>query len=365
MRLPMLSLVASILSVLASASTGGALAQTMDDPAINPWQGEWMSADANGNWALSIKECNAAGRCAVDAFQLDRAGMLSCLMHGVSYGSADATERAVSLGGGAISLRRDGNSLVMSNGNSGRCEPVGPSEERTYRLRSKNNYIRIPKTLSERCYSEFSPAIDVFCTDRGLEELFEAANKIPLMPADYPWFWDSRIIGRCETADDIKRCLDEGYQAKFELLQKTSELYATAGDRSRAKVLNDLFAGVYKYREQGVDRVENMLEFVPVADFAAYIKVHLAECDIAGIAEYEKVDGFVFQDDNTAHSCLLTVTRKGESLALDDPNGGCSRYCGGGVSSLNQRRPIRYMPVILKSSEFQEALARFKERHTD
>jgi len=147
-----------------------------------------------------------------------------------------------------------------------------------------------------------------------------------------------------------------------------------------AKALMDKLAGVYKYQfENGfIDGTkytsENIFEFVPVSEDAAYVKVALKfynghSCDMAGIAVYDHADGFLFQDPETQNPCKLTFHFKDEKITASEPESGsdCQKFCGarGHMSSLefslNQKRKIRYMPLILNSEEYKESLEWYKQ----
>ena len=121
---------------------------------------------------------------------------------------------------------------------------------------------------------------------------------------------------------------------------------------------------------------ENVVEIVPVASHAAYVRVHLDYanghiCSIWGVAEADG-PGLVYRDPSRPAPgqppCTLTIARVGGSLRLDDgPDQSCQKDCGarGTLSDvrlpLASKRPIRYMDKIKASSNYRKALT---EWHT-
>ena len=119
---------------------------------------------------------------------------------------------------------------------------------------------------------------------------------------------------------------------------------------------------------------ENVVEIVPVAANAAYVRAHLDffnghQCDIAGIATSRGAT-LVYRDLDTPlpgePACVLTVSHAGSSLKLDDGNRGCSTYCGarGNLTNMSvpfaSRRPIRYMPRLKASEQYRRAMAEWR-----
>jgi hypothetical protein len=158
--------------------------------------------------------------------------------------------------------------------------------------------------------------------------------------------------------------------------------YDEDGNVADAKTLLQEMAGVYKRRFENGDTfgdtymTEDVFEFVPVSDSAAYLNMRLNffnghQCSIAGIAEYKKIGGFVYQgtESDNADKCLLTIKLKGDQIDFEDPNGNCRSFCGarGGVDGegfkLSQRRVIKYMPIIQRSTAYVSAMKKYEERH--
>jgi len=119
---------------------------------------------------------------------------------------------------------------------------------------------------------------------------------------------------------------------------------------------------------------EDIVEVVPVASGAAYVRVHLDyynghTCGIYGIAT-AKADALVYHDSKpnfeSAGGCVLTVRRAGKSLSVDDGAASCSSYCGarGTLSLVNlpykSKRPVRYLARLKQSSEYRDALTEWR-----
>lgn len=173
-------------------------------------------------------------------------------------------------------------------------------------------------------------------------------------------------------------------------------LNAVAAEVPPTKVMTDM-AGVYKHRFMngiiGTGKApmeadepyesEDIVEIVPYSDTHIYIRAELAfynghSCSISGMAGYEQ-GRFVFHDPEKVYNggapCTLTISQSNDALTITDrlsPDGEatCSGYCGArgslsGVSMLKKsRRPIRYMPRIIKSREYQKAIVDLKTYET-
>ena len=118
---------------------------------------------------------------------------------------------------------------------------------------------------------------------------------------------------------------------------------------------------------------ENIVEVVPVASHAAYVRVHLDyfnghTCGLYGVAK-SYGDALVFRDlkqDLENQVCVLTVRRVGKSLSLDDGGGTCRSYCGarGSLSQVElpygNKRPIRYLRRLKQSPQYRDALTEWQ-----
>jgi hypothetical protein len=114
---------------------------------------------------------------------------------------------------------------------------------------------------------------------------------------------------------------------------------------------------------------DDVVEIVPVSKGAAYVRAHLEfynghECNIWGVAEAERNE-LVYRDPQSPFSgprCVLHIFRSGNSLKLDDKNGGCKGYCGvrggfnGDTLPFASRRSIHYMVLLKSSRQYREAL---------
>ncbi len=160
--------------------------------------------------------------------------------------------------------------------------------------------------------------------------------------------------------------------------------YREPGNLAEAKALLQKMEGVYKNRfdNELVNgdqfQSENIMEFVPVSDRAAYVRIHTEWynahiCEVAEMAEYRRFGGFVLRlpydekgDDGTP--CFLTIMLNGSDIEFDVPTSGCTNPgCGarggwrGSFFTMGNKRAIRYLPVILRSTEYKEALKNYRE----
>jgi hypothetical protein len=122
---------------------------------------------------------------------------------------------------------------------------------------------------------------------------------------------------------------------------------------------------------------EQIVEIVPVAPGAAYVRIHLDTynghgCTFAGVANAE--DGkLVYRSAAPAKTdafgrCILSISRSGRSLRIDDlDRHGCSIDSCGAYGSLEDirlpyasRRPIRYMARLKTSLEYRDALIEWR-----
>ena len=119
---------------------------------------------------------------------------------------------------------------------------------------------------------------------------------------------------------------------------------------------------------------ENIVEVVPVAADAAYVRIHLDyfnghQCGIAGVARAEGAR-LVYHDPSPTIAsdkpCTLSIARAGRSLAIDDAGGSCRTYCGarGTLSDVavlwSSHRPITYLTRLRASSQYRDALTEWR-----
>lgn len=119
----------------------------------------------------------------------------------------------------------------------------------------------------------------------------------------------------------------------------------------------------------------NIVEIVPVAPGAAYVRIHLDYynghvCGIWGVARAE-ADALVYRDPrpNTDGShCVLSVRKAGKSLSINDGDSSCKGYCGerGTLTKVRlpyaSKRPIGYLPRLERSRQYRQALAEWHKR---
>ena len=118
---------------------------------------------------------------------------------------------------------------------------------------------------------------------------------------------------------------------------------------------------------------ENVVEIVPVSSGAAYVRASLSffnghSCEIRGVAQARGA-ALVYRErgDDDGAPCVLTVSRVGRSLRLDDgADHSCDNHCGarGSLSRIDlpfaSRRPIRYMAVLKRSKEYRAAMSEWR-----
>jgi hypothetical protein len=145
-------------------------------------------------------------------------------------------------------------------------------------------------------------------------------------------------------------------------------------------LFGDSVQGVYKVQHKiamydgslppgQFNTVEDVMEIVALPRGEAYLRLrtifdngHI--CALRGIARTEG-DALVYRPhDNIQGKCVLTLQRKGDRLVFGDRDGACKYdFCGmrgrfdGESFPLSSRRPIRYMPRLVASREYAEAMA--------
>lgn len=119
---------------------------------------------------------------------------------------------------------------------------------------------------------------------------------------------------------------------------------------------------------------QNIVEIVPVAPRAAYVRLNLDffnghKCGIYGIATAQG-DALVYRDPSEPspgeRRCTLSIKREGTKLTWDDDGGTCAAYCGARGTLSNSsiayasKRPIRYLPRLRTSSQYRDALTEWR-----
>lgn len=140
--------------------------------------------------------------------------------------------------------------------------------------------------------------------------------------------------------------------------------------------LADELTGVYKRqlktglimpdreKEQAIT-AEDTIELAKVTNSKIYFRVELMfynghSCSIYGIAHQEG-NSFVYKPTDHDENCVLVIKRQRQDLFIND-NGTCDFACGarGSLSDytipLAKKRPIKYLPLLLKSEEYRDAI---------
>ena len=118
---------------------------------------------------------------------------------------------------------------------------------------------------------------------------------------------------------------------------------------------------------------ENVVEIVPVAANAAYVRLHLDyynghSCSLWGVARSEG-ETLVYRDPGKTFDgtpCVLKIRQAGRDLSIDDTGGTCSDNCGarGTLSEVSlpfaSRRRITYMSRIKASPQYREAILEWR-----
>jgi hypothetical protein len=137
----------------------------------------------------------------------------------------------------------------------------------------------------------------------------------------------------------------------------------------------DNVAGVYKKTlkngniDGGKYQSEDILEIAKISPTTAYVRTHLEFfnghiCNIWGIAQVEG-GALVYHGETNSqgNKCALSVKVAAGKITLEDKEGACAiGTCGnrgmysGTAFELKQRRPIRYMDVLVKSDEYKDAI---------
>lgn len=130
----------------------------------------------------------------------------------------------------------------------------------------------------------------------------------------------------------------------------------------------DSVVGVYKVNAALPTKpaAEDILEVVKVSPTRAYIRMHAEPqagnaCNIWGVAEVSGSATLVYRGKN---GCALTVDFVSGSVSISDPTGACQKQActrAPAFSSVSipakNRRAITYMPRLLASREYTQAMA--------
>ena len=153
---------------------------------------------------------------------------------------------------------------------------------------------------------------------------------------------------------------------------------------SPLNLIQDL-EGVYKFQFSSSIvtgekyQSEDIIEIVKYSDDAIYFRVKLNfendhRCNIYGIAKYNN-GSFIYKEKSNSlpqQACTLKIRPENNVLKLSDLNedsdSTCISYCSarGTLSSyqigLERKRKIKYMPIILKSAEYQSSVDEYNKK---
>ena len=121
------------------------------------------------------------------------------------------------------------------------------------------------------------------------------------------------------------------------------------------------------------ERVDDVIEIVPVAPDAAYVRLrlyfgNLHSCSLHGVAT-EESGALVYREPLPffgERRCTLRIARRGNRLHLSDDDGSCRSHCGasGQLRDVSlpwaSRRRITYLARLRASSEYREALEEWR-----
>ena len=125
---------------------------------------------------------------------------------------------------------------------------------------------------------------------------------------------------------------------------------------------------------------ENILELVRLSDRTAYFRIHLEFynghiCSLYGVAEQNagKLTYHSSATDPSGNHCILDIKPTDKEIALHEgtPSFVCKEMnCGerggfdGVTFDIGKRRDIRYLPRLLRSREYADAVAEYAARQT-
>lgn len=146
-------------------------------------------------------------------------------------------------------------------------------------------------------------------------------------------------------------------------------------------------AGVYKYSDKinfyegpGANpqysqyTMENILEIIPYNNEAVYFRIKMYfdnahGCGISGIANViNKKSELEYKPNNK--QCILNIKFSNSKITFIDPKHQCADLsCGArgsydrtGQFEMKQRRKIRYIPVIMRSEEYEKAVDEYENK---
>ena len=163
-----------------------------------------------------------------------------------------------------------------------------------------------------------------------------------------------------------QEAFSQEYKNASELIQKIEGVYKVR--------FTDQFSSGQKYE------AEDILEIVSHAPNSIYFRAELKFanghfCSVYGIASH-KNDSFVYErefGEEPKHKCVLNINVGTNSIKISDLNEknestctqyycGARGYLGKYEMSLEKKRKIRYMPIVLKSKEYAAAESEYKNK---
>ncbi len=179
---------------------------------------------------------------------------------------------------------------------------------------------------------------------------------------------NSNTYSSCSTPDPVDT------QGAIPQVETTDRKQAPAKNTNPR--LADELTGVYKRqfktglmvpnrkRDQQIT-VEDVIELVKVANGKLYFRIELVfynghSCSIYGIAHQDE-NSFVYTPTGHDESCKLVIKKQSQDLFIDDKDT-CQFACGARASlseytiPLTKKRPIKYLPLLLKSEEYKDAI---------
>ena len=163
-----------------------------------------------------------------------------------------------------------------------------------------------------------------------------------------------------------QEAFSQEYKNATELIQNIEGVYKVR--------FTDQFSSGQKYE------AEDILEIVSHSPNSIYFRAELKFanghfCSVYGIASYIN-NSFVYErefGEEPKHKCVLNISVGANSIKISDLNEknestctqyycGARGYLGKYEMSLEKKRKIRYMPIILKSKEYAFAESEYKSK---
>lgn len=257
-------------------------------------------------------------------------------------------------------------------------------------LYQRDNFVE----FSSACFDQKSPSMTAQCNSPDVFAA-SAAYEAAVYRADtamggviegkrtYAFLKEGReaILRACDKNASPSSCLIEAFKKESARLSDLSgsrdKVLNESGSSADARALIGRLEGVYKQKTKsgfvtGEEyTAEDVLEIVKVSDNSIYFKTVLHfynghKCGLSGVANYRKAGGFVYEEVGDSACRLLIEPKKNQISFTDLAN--CKNYCGargswnGSAFATSQKRKIKYLPTILKSDDYKNALSAFEEK---